>query len=137
MTPENKKLLQQWVGGCLIAALFFYLFFYLGKLRGESICSEKPNSSKEEIQVVVKDSVETQRLRTMLADLRAEFDRYKRQSERTKKFLTNKINENETFKQKAIAGNDSALYHTLDSLLTRYGELSVTRKNENGNSGGF
>jgi len=98
---------------------------------------EIPDSSKEEIQVVVKDSVETQRLRTMLTDLRAEFDRYKRQSERTKKFLTNKIQENETFKQKAIAGNDSALYHILDSLLTRYGELSVTRKNENGNSGGF
>ena len=98
---------------------------------------ENPDSSKEEIQVVVKDSIETQKLRTMLTDLRAEFDRYKRQSERTKKFLTNKIQENETFKQKAIAGNDSAIYHTLDSLLTRYGELSITRKNENGNSGGF
>jgi uncharacterized membrane protein len=99
--------------------------------------TEKPDSSKKEIQVVVKDSVETQRLRTMLNDLRAEFDRYKRQSERTKKFLTNKIQENETFKQKAVAGNDSALYHILDSLLARYGELSITRKNENGNSGGF
>lgn len=133
----NWKLILQWIGGCIIIALFFSLLFYMGKLYGESNRPEIPDSSKEEIQVVVKDSIETQKMRTMLTDLRAEFDRYKRQSERTKKFLTNKIQENEIFKQKAIAGNDSAIYHTLDSLLTRYGELSVTRKNKNGNSGGF
>lgn len=99
--------------------------------------TEKPDSSKKEIQVVVKDSVETQRLRTMLNDLRAEFDRYKRQSERTKKFLTNKINQNETFKQKATTGHDSILSPTLDSVLTRYSILFEQRENKNSNSGGF
>lgn len=133
MTDEKETNYYKWLsilGAILMIALVVFFLFWANR-------PEITDSSKEEIQVVVKDSIETQRLRTMLNDLRAEFDRYKRQSERTKKFLTNKINENETFKQKAIAGNDSALYHTLDSLLTRYGELSVTRKNENGNSGGF
>lgn len=99
--------------------------------------TEIPNSSKEEIQVVVKDSMETQKLKAMLDDLRAEFDRYKRQSERTKKFLTNKINQNETFKQKATTGHDSILSPTLDSVLTRYSILFEQRENKNSNSGGF
>ena len=137
MTDEKETKYYKWLsilGAILMIALVvFFLFWASSKL----FDTNRPEITKEEIQVVVKDSVETQRLRTMLYDLRAEFDRYKRQSERTKKFLTNKIKENETFKQKAIAGNDSALYHILDSLLTRYGELSITRKNKNGNSGGF
>ena len=120
----------------MIALVVFFIFWASGKLF-DTNRPGKPDSSKEEIKVIVKDSIETQKLRTALSNLQSEFDRYKRQSERTKKFLTNKIQENETFKQKAIAGNDSTIYHILDSLLTRYGELSVTRKNKNGNSGGF
>ena len=140
MTDEKETNYYKWlsiVGAILMIALVELFIFWASNKLFDTNRPEITDSSKEEIQVVVKDSMETQRLRTMLNDLRAEFDRYKRQSERTKKFLTNKIQENETFKQKAIAGNDSALYHTLDSLLTRYSELSVTRKNENGNSGGF
>ena len=138
MTDEKLIKCYKWltiVGAILMIALVvFFIFWASGKLFDTN---RPPDSSKEEIKVIVKDSIETQKLRTALSNLQSEFDRYKRQSERTKKFLTNKIQENETFKQKAIAGNDSALYHTLDSLLTRYGELSITRKNENGNSGGF
>lgn len=136
MTDEKEIKYYKWLlilGAILMIALVVFFIFWASN----KSFSDHQETTNSEIPIIIKDSVETQRLRTMLNDLRAEFDRYKRQSERTKKFLTNKIKENETFKQKAIAGNDSALYHTLDSLLTRYGELSVTRKNENGNSGGF
>ena len=136
MTDEKLIKCYKWlsiVGAILLIALTVRFMFWLS---GNAF-SDRPEITKEEIKVIVKDSIETQKLRTALSNLQSEFDRYKRQSERTKKFLTNKIQENETFKQKAIAGNDSALYHILDSLLTRYGELPVARKNENGNSGGF
>ena len=134
LDKEDKQCLVWGVVVCFVIAAIVTFNIWMWRIPNRP---GKPDSSKEEIKVIVKDSIETQKLRTMLADLRAEFDRYKRQSERTKKFLTNKIQENEIFKQKAIAGNDSAIYHTLDSLLTRYGELSITRKNKNCNSGGF
>lgn len=134
LDKEDKQCLAWGVVVCFViaATVTFNVWMWRNPNRPEN-----PDSSKEEIQVVVKDSIETQRLRTMLYDLRAEFDRYKRQSERTKKFLTNKINENETFKQKATTGHDSILSPTLDSVLTRYSILFEQRENKNSNSGGF
>lgn len=136
MTDEKETKYYKWLlilGAILMIALVVFFIFWASN----KSFSDHPETTNSEIPIILKDSVETQKLRTALSNLQSEFDRYKRQSERTKKFLTNKIQENETFKQKAISGNDSTLYHTLDSLLTRYSELSVTRKNENGNSGGF
>ena len=133
MTDEKETKYYKWisiVGAILmIAMVVFFLFWASSKL----FDTNRPEITKKEIQVVVKDSVETQRLRTMLNDLRAEFYRYKRQSERTKKFLTNKINQNETFKQKATTGHDSILSPTLDSVLTRYSILFEQRENKNSN----
>jgi hypothetical protein len=124
-----KKFRLQYLGAVLIAALFIAFIFWLGRKSGQIGNLEKPEKVTE-VRVLIKDSLETQILRRMLIDLRAEFEAYRKQSERTKKFFKRKIQQNENFKTGVVEWNDTIVDVELGRILTRYDSILKQRANK-------
>ena len=117
----NWKLILQWIWACIIVGLFFLLLFYLGKLYGETKCLGKPDSSKQEIQIVVKDTAETIRLQALNKFLSAENSKLKLQIKQIITHVPQKLNQNEKNIYYAVSHGDSIKMLIADSLLRTAG----------------
>lgn len=117
----NWKLILQWIGACIIVGLFFLLLFYLGKLYGETKCLGKPDSSKSEIPIILKDTAETIRLQALNKSLSAENAKLKMQIKQIITHVPQKLNQNEKNIYYAISHGDSVKMLVSDSLLRAAG----------------
>lgn len=105
------------VGAILIIALVvFFIFWASGKLF-DTNRPGKPDSSKEEIKVIVKDSIETGKWKDRALSAEKKLADYMAQNKRRQSSINKIKQQNEESKFKAVNSSDSIAYAIFDSLV--------------------
>ena len=98
----------------MIALVVFFIFWASGKLFDTN---RPPDSSKEEINVVVKDSIETGKWKDRALSAEKKLADYMAQNKRRQSSINKIKQQNEESKFKAVNSSDSIAYAIFDSLV--------------------
>ena len=100
----------------MIALVVFFIFWASGKLF-DTNRPGKPDSSKEEIKVIVKDSIETGKWKDRALSAEKKLADYMAQNKRRQSSINKIKQQNEESKFKAVNSSDSIAYAIFDSLV--------------------
>ena len=84
---------------------------------------EIPDSSKEEVNIIIRDTLESYKLKTIIDSTVAENKRLKSIIKRKQSNTSQILKQNEINKKKAFGSTDSIIFYLNDSLRTRYNAL--------------